>query len=297
MNKTYKKYMFLFILPVLFFFVATFVLPFIFGIFLSFFTNWSINIFNFGQMKFCGLNNFVLAFREPSFQRSFLYTCLFCVVSLVTINVFSFIIAMLLTRGRKFTNVFRTIFFMPNLIGGIILGLIWQIIINGVLYNFFPEQGIYVTSNEWYGFFGLVVLMNWQLIGYMTIIYISGIQNINNDLIEASSIDGANFFQKLIHVIIPSVMPAITICLFLTITNTFKLYDQNYALTRGAPTNILYGDMSGLVAFDIISTFNRSTNKGINYPIAQAKAVIFFVVIGMLSALQVLLTRRKEVEA
>ncbi len=209
---------------------------------------------------------------------------LFTAVSVILINVLAFTVAMLLTKGIKGTNLFRTVFFMPNLIGGIILGYIWQLLLNGVL----AQYGKTLTFSSTYGFWGLVILVCWQQVGYMMIIYISGIQNIPGELIEAAKIDGANARQLLRHVTLPMVMPSITICTFLTLTNGFKLFDQNLALTNGAPSN-----MSELIALNIYRTFYaRPGYEGVG----QAKAVIFFVLVGIIALIQNRLTRTKEVQ-
>ena len=203
---------------------------------------------------------------------------------MITINVLAFALAYALTRGIKGTNLFRTVFFMPNLIGGIVLGYIWQILINGIL-RYFDAT---LTTDPKYGFWGLVILTNWQLIGYMMIIYIAGIQNIPTELVEAAQIDGATRFQALRYVTLPMVMSSITICLFLTLTNSFKMFDQNLALTAGGP-----GRSTSMLALDIFYTFyGRNGWEGVG----QAKAVIFFLFVGALSLTQLFLTRRKEVE-
>ena len=184
----------------------------------------------------------------------------------------------------KGTNIFRTVFFMPNLIGGIILGYVWQLLLNGLLLQINKT----LTYSSVYGFWGLVILMCWQQIGYMMIIYIAGIQNIPGELIEAAQIDGANKGQLLKHVIIPMVMPSITICTFLTLTNSFKLFDQNLALTNGEPSN-----MSEMLALNIYNTFYGRTGwEGVG----QAKAVIFFILVGAIAMIQNRLTRSKEVQ-
>ena len=204
---------------------------------------------------------------------------------MITINVLAFLVAMLLTKGIRGTNAFRTVFFMPNLIGGIILGYIWQLIFNGILLHFNRT----LTYSSAYGFFGLLILMNWQQIGYMMIIYVAGIQNIPGELIEAAKIDGATNRQLLRHVTIPMVMPSITICTFLTLTNAFKLYDQNLALTAGEPSN-----KSELLALNIYNTFYGRTGwEGVG----QAKAVIFFLAVAAIALIQLKLTRSKEVQA
>ena len=218
------------------------------------------------------------------FLHSLWYTALFTVVSVLLINILAFVVAMFLTKKIRGTNIFRTIFFMPNLIGGIILGYIWQLLLNGILTHFQRT----LTYSSVYGFWGLVILMCWQQIGYMMIIYISGIQNIPGELIEAAKIDGANSRQILKNVTIPMVMPSITICTFLTLTNGFKLFDQNLALTDGAPSK-----MSEMLALNIYNTFyGRTGYEGVG----QAKAVLFFILVAAIAITQNILTRTKEVQ-
>lgn len=280
MEKKLKKYFPIFILPTLIAFFIAFFIPFILGMYLSF-TEFTTVM----DAKWVGLNNFVEAFQNKEFLNALWFTSKFAVVSVITVNICAFILALLLTRGKKGSNLFRTIFFMPNLIGGIVLGYIWQLIINGVLYKF----GVTLTYDAKYGFWGLVILMNWQLIGYMMIIYIAGIQNVPTDLIEAAKIDGANELKILQRVIIPMVMPAITICLFLTISNSFKLFDQNLALTAGAPSK-----KTAMLALDIYSTFyGKVGSEGVG----QAKAVIFFILVAIIAFAQLIFTRSKEVES
>lgn len=281
MGKNLKKYFAIFTLPTLAAFAVAFLIPFIMGIYLSF-TEFS----TISNAKWVGLDNFRKAFADGSnFLGALLFTSKFTVVAVITINVLAFAIALLLTRGVKGTNIFRTVFFMPNLIGGIVLGYIWQLIINGFLINVF---GVDITFDAKYGFWGLIILMNWQLIGYMMIIYIAGLQNIPTELIEAAKIDGASKKQMLFNITIPMVMPSITICTFLTLTNSFKLFDQNFALTNGAP-----GDSTSMLALDIYKTFyGRVGYEGVG----QAKAVMFFIMVAVLAFIQLYLTRNKEVE-
>lgn len=281
MEKNLKKYFALFALPTLIAFTMVFLIPFIMGVYLSFTEFTTIS-----NAKWVGFSNYIKAFEDGSnFLGALVFTSKFAVVAVITINVFAFSIAMLLTKKLRGTNLFRTVFFMPNLIGGIVLGYIWQLIINGILIN---TLGVDITFDAKYGFWGLIVLMNWQLIGYMMIIYIAGIQNIPEELIEAAKIDGASPFQTLFRITIPLVMPSITICTFLTLTNSFKMFDQNLALTAGAP-----GDSTTMLALDIYKTFyGRVGYEGVG----QAKAVIFFVMIAILAFIQLYLTRNKEVE-
>lgn len=280
MQKTLKKYAAFFTLPTVLAFAVAFLIPFILGIYLSFTSFTTVN-----DAHWVGFSNYVRAFTEDhDFLNALGFTVKFTVVSVVMINVIAFMLALLLTRKIRGTNVFRTIFFMPNLIGGIVLGYIWQLIFNGILYNF----GVDLTYSATYGFWGLVILMNWQMVGYMMIIYIAGIQNIPPELIEAAEIDGATPWQVLKDVKIPMVMPSVTICTFLTLTNSFKLFDQNLALTAGAP-----GKESAMLALDIFNTFyGRTGFEGVG----QAKAVVFFVVVALIALIQLRATRSKEVE-
>ena len=320
MEKAIKRYFPIFLLPTLAAFTIGFIVPFLMGIWLSFckFTTVTDATFN-------GVENYVRAFQDTIFRHAFWYTALFAVVSLVVINIIAFLIALALTQKMRGTNIFRTVFFMPNLIGGIVLGYIWQLIFNGIL----AAYSTALNLNEWYGFAGLVILVSWQQIGYMMIIYIAGIQNIPGDLIEAAKIDGATSGQILKNVTIPMVMPSITICTFLTLTNSFKLFeaaqidgasgpkrlfkvtipmmmpsitictflslvngfklfDQNLSLTAGEPAK-----MSELLALNIFNTFYGRTGwEGVG----QAKAVIFFILVVGIGLLQLRATRSKEVQ-
>ena len=279
MQKAYKKYFWLFVLPTLVAFTVFFIIPFVMGIVLSFCKFTTVT-----NATWVGIANYAKAFANKDFLNALLFTVKFTVVSVITVNVFAFVLAYALTRGIKGTNLFRTVFFMPNLIGGIVLGYIWQLLINGVLAKF----GVTISADAKYGFWGMVILMNWQLIGYMMIIYIAGIQNIPVELVEAAKIDGASKTQALFKITIPMVMPSVTICLFLTLTNSFKLFDQNLALTAGGP-----GRETAMLALDIYTTFyNRIGWEGVG----QAKAVIFFILVAIIALGQNYLTRRKEVQ-
>jgi raffinose/stachyose/melibiose transport system permease protein len=279
-EKMPKRYYAFFTLPTLVAFVIAFLIPFLLGIYLSFTEFRTVT-----NAQWVGVSNYVRAFTDDqNFLNASLFTAKFAVVSVVLINIIAFSLALLLTRKIRGTNAFRTVFFMPNLIGGIVLGYIWQLLINGVLINF----GVDITFSANYGFWGLIVLMNWQMVGYMMIIYIAGIQAISPELIEAAKIDGADSWQILRNITIPLVMPAVTICTFLTVTNSFKLFDQNLSLTAGAP-----GRSSAMLALDIFTTFyGRVGYEGVG----QAKAVIFFVIVALIALLQLQYSRTREVE-
>lgn len=280
MEKRLKKYFPIFVLPTLIAFFIAFLIPFVMGVYLSFTEFTTVS-----NSKWVGLSNYIKAFGNKEFLNALWFTGKFTVVSVITINLFGFGLALLLTRGKKGSNVFRSVFFMPNLIGGIVLGYIWQLIINGVLYKF----GVTLTYDAKYGFWGLIVLMNWQLIGYMMIIYIAGIQNVPEDLIEAAKIDGASQFRTLVSVKIPMIMSSVTICLFLTLSNSFKLFDQNLALTAGEPSK-----QTTMLALDIYNTFYGKTGwEGVG----QAKAVLFFLLVAIFAFVQLAFTRSREVES
>ena len=280
MNKTLKKYFPLFALPTLLSFLIAFLIPFAMGLYLSF-----TNFTTVTNATWAGFDNYIKAFTaDETFINSLWFTVKFTVVSVLSVNILAFFLALVLTRGIKGTNLFRTVFFMPNLIGGIVLGYIWNLIINGVLEHF----GVDITFAAKYGFCGLVVLMNWQMIGYMMVIYIAGLQNIPQDLNEAAQIDGAGPLQTLRYITIPMVMPSVTICTFLTLSNSFKLFDQNLALTAGAPAR-----ETEMLALNIYNTFyGRSGWQGVG----QAKAVVFFIIVAVIAFIQLRLTHEKEVE-
>ena len=280
MQKTLKKYWPVFVLPTLIAFAIAFILPFVIGLYLSFCDFTTIT-----NATFTGFENYKTAFAAgQNFLYSFSFTALFTVISIVTVNVIAFVLAYFLTKKLKGTNFFRTVFFMPNLIGGIVLGYTWQTMINA----FLARYGTTLVADAKYGFIGLIILMNWQMIGYMMIIYIAGLQNVPTELIEASKIDGATKWQTLRYVTIPMVMPSITICLFLTLSNSFKLYDQNLALTAGAPMH-----KTEMLALNIVNSFyGRSNFEGVG----QAKAVMFFIIVACIALSQLYYTRKREVE-
>lgn len=279
MQKTLKRYFPIFVVPTLIAFAFAFIVPFVMGVYLSFCKFKTIT-----NAEFVGLSNYIKIFADQDFINAFFFTIKFALCSIVTINLFAFVLALALTRKMKGTNLFRTVFFMPNLIGGIILGYIWQQMINAILLKY--ETTLVANAN--YGFIGLVVLMNWQLIGYMMIIYIAGLQNVPTELLQAAQIDGATGWQVLTKVKIPMVMPSVTICLFLTMSNSFKLFDQNLALTAGAPSR-----KTAMLALDIYNTFyGRTGYEGVG----QAKAVLFFIVVAGIALIQLRATRSKEVE-
>ena len=252
-KKIMRKYFPVFVLPTLIAFTVFFIIPFLMGFYLSF-TKFKV----ITNVTFVGFKNYIRAFTvDQDFLHALRFTTIFTIVSVITVNVFSFILALLLTNGIKGTNFFRSVFFMPNLIGGIVLGYIWNLLINGFLLHYFGED---ITFNSKYGFWGLIILTNWQLIGYMMVIYIAGLQNIPNDVLEAASIDGSSPLRTLFKIKIPMVMPSITICTFLTLSNSFKMFDQNLALTNGAP-----GTDTEMLALNIYKTFyGRSGFQGVD---------------------------------
>lgn len=280
-RRAVRKYWPVFLLPTVLAFIIGFIWPFFQGIYLSFFRFKTLS-----NTTFTGLKNYISAFSDPSFLRSFWFTSAFTVVSVLLINLIAFFIALALTRKIRGATLFRTVFFMPNLIGGIVLGYIWKLILNGVIIRFFNST---LALNATFGFWGLIILMCWQQIGYMMIIYIAGLQNVPTEYLEAASIDGADSLQILRHITLPVIMPSITICTFLTLTNSFKLFDQNLALTAGEPAHA-----TEMLALNIYKSFYESTT---NMGVGQAKAVIFFIVVVVIALTQLYLTSGKEANA
>ena len=279
MEKAVRKYWPIFVLPTAAAFCVGFLYPFVQGLYLSF-----CSFITIDRAKFIGLQNYKYALSDATFLHAFWFTALFTIVVTILINVGAFTLALALTSKLKASNLFRTIFFMPNLIGGIVLGYTWQTMINA----FLARYGTTLVADAKYGFIGLIILMNWQMIGYMMIIYIAGLQNVPTELIEAAKIDGANKWQTLKNVTIPMVMPSITICLFLTLSNSFKLFDQNLALTNGAPMH-----KTEMLALNIVNSFyGRIGFEGVG----QAKAVMFFIIVACIALAQLYYTRNKEVE-
>ena len=282
MVKATKKWWPVFVLPTFCAFIIGFVVPFVEGLYLSFCKFTTIN-----KASWVGIGNYIEVFKDAQFWDSLQFTASFTVVSTVLINVLAFAVALALTRGIAGTNIFRPVYFMPHLIGGIVLGYIWNILINCVLS--LVGQPL-LALNTTAGYWGMIILMCWQQIGYMMIIYIAGLQSIPSELLEAARIDGANVWQTLFRVKIPNVMPSITICLFLTLTNSFKLFDQNLALTGGDPNHT-----TEMLALNIYNNFYARSGaswKGIG----QAKAVVFCIMVIAISLIQLKATRSKEVQ-
>jgi len=282
MERSLKRWWPVFILPTALAFLLGFLIPFAMGLYLSF-----CDFTTLSDAVFVGFANYIKAFSDASgeFVHALWYTALFAALSTVAINVLALSVALLLTRGFCGTNLFRTVFFLPNLIGGIVLGWIWQVLLGGVLARF----GVTLVTSEWYGFWGLMLVVCWQQLGYMMIIYLSGLTTIPEDVMEAAAIDGANARQTFWHVKLPMLMPSVTICTFLTLTNGFKLFDQNLALTNGMP-----GNRSQLLALNIYSTFYGRTGWA---GAGQAKAVVFCLIVVAIALLQLRLTRSKEAHA
>ncbi len=288
MNKQLRRWAPLFLWPTLAAFSVGFVWPFCRGLYLSF-----CRFVTVGDAEWVGLANYRTALADEGFLYSFLLTAAFAVVSVLVINISAFTIARLLTRGLPGSNLFRTVFFSPNLIGGIVLGYIWQLILNGIL----ARYGTALALEAKYGFWGLVILTAWQQVGYMMVIYIAGLQSVPDSLYEAARIDGATGWQILRRITLPMVVPSITICTFLTLTGAFKLFDQNLALTGGAPGRLTEGGgtvyLTEMLALNIYNTFYSSAAaRGVG----QAKAVLFSALVAVIALLQLRWTGKREVQ-
>ena len=282
MEKAFKKRFVILVLPTLIAFTVAFIIPFILGIYLSF-----TKFTTVADAQWVGLSNYIVAFQDKDFLASLWFTVKFVLVNLVTINLIAFALAYVLSRKLRGTNIFRTVIFMPNLLGGIVLGYIWQTLLNGLL-SMWGQPLLKLSATN--GFIGMIILLLWQQIGYMMIIYVAGLNNVSPDLIEAAQIDGATSRQILFKIKIPMIMPSVTICTFLTLTNGFKMFDQNLSLTGGDP-----GKQSQLLALNIYDTFYARSGpqwKGIG----QAKAVVLFVLVVVIALIQLRATSSKEVQ-
>ena len=288
---------FLFLLPTLIAFLMVIIIPFIFGIYYSF-TDWqgtgAVN-------KVVGFENYKAIFQEPGFLHSFLVTLLFTVLNIITVNVVAFLISLLVTSEIRGRNIYRAGFFVPNLIGGIVLGLIWQFIFSNILPSIGQTLGLptlskSLISNKDTVMITLVTVNTWQYAGYIMLIYVASIQGISKSVMEAAEVDGARYWTRVGKIQIPLMANAFTISLFLTLTNSFKMYDVNVALTNGGPVSIFMMkpvQASELLALNIYNTAFKYNNMAQG----QAKAVIFFIVLTIFSVIQVTWNKSKEVEA
>lgn len=296
MDKYYKRWFLPIALPALILFFVVIVIPFIVGVVYSF-TSWRGTYFAGGSISesFVGFGNYIAAFKNPRFINAFFYTVKFTVIAVVVINIVSLALALMVTSIGKAAGLFRTVFFLPNLLGGLALGFIWQFIFQNVFSDIlFGPNGLvsipFLTNmlqDNTKALFALVLLVTWQMAGYMMIIYITGLNNIPRDIYEAAQIDGAGKIAQFRVITLPMLMPAITIVFFLTLANCFKLLDQNVALTDG-------NFNTRLLAMQILRT-TRDTAPP-DYGMAQAQAVVFFVLIAAVTLIQLSITKRREVE-
>lgn len=306
MERYYKKWFTLLTLPAAIVFAMVVVIPFILGVFYSF-TGWRGTYFvqivdgvtqkvDYFWQAFVGLRNYLNAFRIEEFKAAMLYTLKFTLIAVVMINIVSLLMALLVTKIRHWSGLFRSIYFLPNLLGGLTLGFIWSFIYEIVFSKLlFGPDGLlpidalcYMTQDSTKSLFALAFLATWQMAGYMMMIYVNGLNNIPHDLYEAASIDGANGIKSFFRITVPMLMPSVTIVFFLTLANCFKMLDQNVALTNGN-----FG--TRLLALQILNTVQDYTPP--NYGLAQAQAVIFFVLIAAISLIQLSITKKREVEA
>ena len=289
MQKAVKRYMPIFVLPTFCAFILGFIIPFIMGIWLSFCKFTTVT-----DAKFIGFSNYKKAFEDTVFRHSFWYTALFAVASLIIINAVAFALASALTKNMRGTNIFRTIFFMPNLIGGIVLGYVWQFIFNKVAVSVISGS-VSMLTNPNLALVAILIVSTWQYAGYIMMIYVTGLQSVPKDILEASNVDGANTLQTLLKIKVPMIANTFTICIFLTLVNSFKQFDLNLAITNGAPTRILSGKPVQSTEFLALNIYNTAIGKN-QYALGQTKAVIFFIILAIVSLTQVTISKKKEVE-
>jgi raffinose/stachyose/melibiose transport system permease protein len=296
-SSPYSPIFFAFLFPSVFAFCAVILIPLIIGVYYSF-TDW--NAITGTEVNWVGFQNYAAVFKDVTFLHAFLVTTAYAVVNIILINIVSFSLALLVTNKLKLTGMYRAAFFLPNMIGGLILGYIWQFIFNNALVQFGSISGIefFQTSlltNRYLAILAIVLVGTWQYAGYIMMIYVAAIQGIPVSLIEASKIDGAGYRHTLRHIMIPLAAPAFTISMFLTLTNSFKQFDVNFALTQGGPSGMFLGRAlmtNEFLALNIYQTAFafRQLAQG------QAKAVVFFFTIALIALIQVYFNKRKEIE-
>ena len=281
---------FIFVFPLLFTFGVTVIIPLCLGVFYSF-SDW-----NGVQMtQMVGFANYASMFKDPAFLWSVLLTVLFVVFNMVLVNVVAFALALLCTQNMKGISFFRASYFLPNLIGGIVLGYVWQFVFNNVLIKF--TNNISLLANTGTAFACIIVVYIWQYAGYIMLIYVTGLTQVPRDVLEAAQIDGANAVKTLFSIKVPMIAATITICTFLTLTSAFKQFDVNMALTNG--TGVVTGFMGQFLTNGTqmlaLNIYNTAISKN-NYALGQAKAILFFILLAIVSIIQVSISNKKEVE-
>ncbi|SEB98209.1 sugar ABC transporter permease [Paenibacillus sp. GP183] len=284
-----KAWFALFTVPLLFIFTTVVIIPFIIGILYSFY-KWDGIPAN--PKIFVGFDNFTQIFHDDRFLASAWNTVLFTVLAMIAVNVLGLVFSLIVTTNLRASNAARTMFFMPNLIGGLILGYIWQFIFSDVFNFIGSKTGLHSIFFNWlldpqFALCAMVIVFTWQMGGYTMIIYIAGIQGIPDEMLEAARVDGANLWHRLTKIIFPLLMPAFTICLFLTLSGAFKIFDVNLSLTKGGPNNAT--EMFAMNIYNEIFGYSH-------YGIGQAKAIVFFLVVALITLTQVIITKRREVQ-
>jgi len=288
---------FLFLFPAVFSFAFVIVIPFLFGIYYSF-TDW--NAMTGTLVNWVGITNYLAIFRDITFLHAFLVTCAYAILNILFINFVAFSLALLVTNKLKLVGVYRAAFFMPNLIGGIILGYIWQFIFNNALTSFgsdfgirFFEMTLLMSRNS--ALIAIVIVTTWQMAGYIMMIYVAAIQSAPVELLEASHIDGATYLQRLRHILLPLIAPAFTVAMFLTLVRSFQQFDVNFALTAGGPSGMFMDRALLTTEFLALNIYNTAFAFR-ELAQAQAKSVIFFLIVTSTALVQVYYNKRKELE-
>lgn len=279
----------LFLFPLMFAFAVTVLIPFISGIFYSL-TNWNGIKFT----EFIGFENYILMFKSNDYIYSFIVTFIFTVVNMLLVNITAFLLALFCTSKVKGRNFYRAAFFIPNLIGGIVLGYVWQFIFNKV-FTTVIEGSMSMLTDPNLALIAILIVSTWQYAGYIMMIYVTGLQNVPKDILEAAGVDGANGITQLFKIKMPMIANTFTVCIFLTLVNSFKQFDLNLAITNGAPSRILLGKAVQSTEFLALNIYNTAISKN-QYALGQTKAVVFFVILAIVSLTQVYLSKKKEVE-
>ena len=278
-----------FLFPMVFTFAVTVIIPFILGIIYSF-TDWN----GIQVTRFVGFENYITMFQQSDYVYSFVITLIYTVINMVLVNVVGFALALVCSSKMKGTSFFRSAYFLPNLIGGLVLGYVWQFIFNKVFTTIFAGSLSMLTDAN-LALLAILIVNTWQYAGYIMLIYLTGLQTVPKDVLEASGVDGASAFTTLFKIKIPMIANTFTVCIFLTLVNSFKQFDLNLAITNGAPSRIMGTKIIQATELLALNIYNTAIGKN-NYALGQTKAVVFFIILAIVSLTQVAISKKREVE-
>ena len=278
-----------FLFPMVFTFAVTVIIPFVLGVIYSF-TDWN----GVQVTKFVGLGNYITMFKQSDYVYSFVITLIYTVINMILVNIVGFILALVCSSKIKGTSFFRSAYFLPNLIGGLVLGYVWQFIFNKVFTSIFAGS-VSMLTNANLALLAILIVNTWQYAGYIMLIYLTGLQTVPKDVLEAAGVDGASALTTLFKIKMPMIANTFTVCIFLTLVNSFKQFDLNLAITNGAPSRIMGAKIIQATELLALNIYNTAIGKN-NYALGQTKAVVFFIILAIVSLTQVAISKKREVE-